>query len=290
MMFVSSAGAVPARPSPWRARVRSAASTRPAQCTVSRRCRIVCHELDGPFPAGPSDDEGEADSFSSDNSSSSGNSDSGSGSNDIPDSELPVGKRIVKALELSFVRVWIALSFQGVGELYEDALKTFVMATIAAYEHGFSLPALQLELQVHSAFQEKAEQLGLTEQEIRKIRLSELDRKTRDFWLLLVYLTLAELKHTPPNPPPRPPEDVMKVMPLVKYVCEQHKRGFSFEGMKLEAAMRQQTSSEPEINDNPMLDAQRKEMERRSRAQASLRSQWMRIAYITATEAAKPKS
>jgi len=206
------------------------------------------------------------------------NSDSSDSGVPDPDSSR-TSNRIVKALEVSFAKVWVSLGLHGVGEEYSNAIRAFILATIAAYESGYSLSQLKLELQVNSEFITQAQKLGLTDEQIQSFSMSSADKQTRDYWLLLVYLTLHYLRHSPPYPVPPAPADELRVSSLVEFVCEQRKRGFSLDGMKLEARLKQDGSK------NTALESE--EEQRRSRAAAAVRSQWMRIVYITAEEASK---
>ncbi|KAA8494882.1 hypothetical protein FVE85_3123 [Porphyridium purpureum] len=187
----------------------------------------------------------------------------------------PDDERLVQALELSYVGVWVALGTKGVGEDYLNALKAFILATIAAYERGYTLSAVLLELQINSSFTQNARKLGLSDDQIANASLSDSDKKTREYWLQLVYLTLSYLRHTPPTPPLPPPADPQKLDQLVRFVVDQYKRGFTLDGMKLEQSLNaSSTSTSTGSPDTASPDPRAAQM---SRAQASIRSQWMRI-------------
>jgi hypothetical protein len=68
-----------------------------------------------------------------------------SSNNENPESS----KSICRTLELAFRKVWLRLYTTGADENYSLALKEFVKATIAAFDKGYSLQALILELRRH---------------------------------------------------------------------------------------------------------------------------------------------
>jgi len=210
------------------------------------------------------------------------------GLGDSPAGEDDAGKgsKLVQRLELSFVQVWIVLGQSGVGDAYYDALKAFIAAAVDAYERGYTLAALLLEIRVSSAFAARAEKLGLTPEQIQGIELSDGDKQVREYWLRLVYLTLAQLRHSPDTAPVGKMEDPVGMKPLVQFVVEQKRRNFTLEGMKLEMQMAESGSTKFVDDDRPSDAKQSVEQSDKERnlirARAAVRSQWMRIVYMTA--------
>eukprot|EP00184_Porphyridium_aerugineum_P007833 CAMPEP_0184692640 /NCGR_PEP_ID=MMETSP0313-20130426/1035_1 /TAXON_ID=2792 /ORGANISM="Porphyridium aerugineum, Strain SAG 1380-2" /LENGTH=216 /DNA_ID=CAMNT_0027150483 /DNA_START=182 /DNA_END=832 /DNA_ORIENTATION=+ len=198
-------------------------------------------------------------------------------SSSSPNSDDEISKVLVQGIETSYVRVWLALLSSGLGTEYENAIKDFITFAIGAYEKGYTLPGFLLELSHSSTFRKNAEKLGLSQEQVSKASLSEADQKAREYWLTLVFSTLAYMRHMPPNPPPAPPSDPLGFQNMVRYVVEQRKKGFSLEGMKLE----QRLSNSLDSGINPDR-AQAFKESNLTPAQSSIRSQWMRIVFLTA--------
>ena len=107
----------------------------------------------------------------------------GSGNNNSETS-----KSICRTLELSFRKVWLRLYTSGADENYSLALKEFVQAAVAAFDDGYSLQALMLELRRH--------EIETGDPMVDKtVRLTDQERQTREVWLVLVYLTLHRVKY-----------------------------------------------------------------------------------------------
>lgn len=101
----------------------------------------------------------------------------------LPDAEKPEGpdatkpEGLAECLECSFVHACIQLATGIV-----DPLKFFIATAVAAYERGFTLSALQLELSMLT-----------TQSAGRPLMREELDLRT--VWLSLVYLALGKVQH-----------------------------------------------------------------------------------------------
>jgi len=181
-----------------------------------------------------------------------------------PFNEPPKGTVITKALEISFRNVWIRLMTAGVGPEYEDAIQTFVVASVAAYKAGYSLNALKLELSANEA---AATYMG------RDTSLNEKEKETRLIWVTLVYLTLMRcgFQSDKPHTPIYTDLKGSKMEPilngltgLVDSVCEAAKKGYTLQTFKMELSLKAQPDTE-----------------KMSSAQASIRSQWSRIIFST---------
>ncbi|KAJ8904626.1 hypothetical protein NDN08_001144 [Rhodosorus marinus] len=173
-----------------------------------------------------------------------------------------VSTTISKVIDGSFRKVWFVLLTKGLGEPYNLALQSFILGVMAAYKKGFSIPALQMEISMAKDIYE-----GPNAEEINKfIQLNENEKKTRYVWIILVYLALQKLRFPSENKNMTVPKDelVPSLQGLVDDVSEAYKKGFSFDGLKMEITLKKQPG-QPEIS----ADA------------ASIRSQWMRIVYIT---------
>lgn len=170
-------------------------------------------------------------------------------------------KEICLALEMSFRKVWLRIFLNGADAQYVAAFREFVQAAVAAYDAGYSLPALILELSRNEV------ETGDVSVD-KTIRLTDQERQTREIWLVLVYLSLDRLGYMGrggDNAPPAPQDD-LGLQQLVESTCDALEAGFSLEGLKLELSLRQ--SGEVPVALNP--------------AQLSLRSQWTRIVFLTA--------
>ena len=166
-------------------------------------------------------------------------------------------KEMCRNLEMSFRYVWLRLFTTGADENYVLALKDFVRNAVSAYDAGYSLPALILEL--------SRNEIETGDANVDKtVRLTDQERQTREVWLVLIYLTLDRLNYHPQSEAARPskPDDSLGLVTLVDSTCEALKAGFSLEGLKLELSLRESVQ--------PL-----------SPAQLSLRSQWTRIVFLT---------
>ena len=135
----------------------------------------------------------------------------GDGSRNNDNSEP--SKNICRTLELAFRKVWLRLYISGADENYSAALKEFVQASVAAYDQGYSMQALLLELRRH--------ELETGDPMVDKtVRLTDQERQTREVWLVLVYLTLHRVSYVSKNAltPPRP-EDTLGLEALVESTC-----------------------------------------------------------------------
>ena len=164
-------------------------------------------------------------------------------------------KEMCRNLEMSFRYVWLRLFTTGADQNYVIALKDFVKNAVSAYDAGYSLPALILEL--------SRNEIETGDPNVDKtVRLTDQERQTREVWLVLIYLTLDRLNYKPISVTPSKPEDTLGLGKLVDSTCEALKAGFSLEGLKLELSLRETAQ--------PL-----------SPAQLSLRSQWTRIVFLT---------
>ena len=146
----------------------------------------------------------------------------------LPDASTPSG--IAALLEVTFVQACMQLS-SG----YVDTLKLFIAAAYAAYERGFTVSALGLELS------------ALTTQTAgRPLMQEEVD--LRQVWLCLVFLTLANVGH--PSAAAAAcgesvPEEIRKQFGTFVYdVVNARKSGFTLETLKLEDLMRRSGTGE----------------------------------------------
>ena len=109
--------------------------------------------------------------------------------------------------------MWLRLYISGADENYSAALKEFVQASVAAYDQGYSMQALLLELRRH--------ELETGDPMVDKtVRLTDQERQTREVWLVLVYLTLHRVNYVSKKAltPPRP-EDTLGLEALVESTC-----------------------------------------------------------------------
>jgi len=143
----------------------------------------------------------------------------------LPDATTEGG--VATILEATFVQACMQLSTG-----YVDTLKYFIAAATSAYERGFTVPALQLELSQVTA-QTAGRPLAPEEAELRTV------------WLSLVYLTLANVGHATSGNPEAvgasaPPEIRQKFQTFVYDVVNAKQGGFTLESLKLEDMLRRQ--------------------------------------------------
>ena len=158
-----------------------------------------------------------------------------------------------KNLEMSFRSVWFRIFTTGA----DIALKDFVKNAVSAYDAGYSLPALILEL-------------GRNEKETghpnidKAERFSDQERQTREIWLVLIYRTLDSLNYKPQSAAirPSPPAHALALGSFVDGTCAALKAGFSPAALRLELSLRE--SGQP-----------------LSPAQLALWSQWTTIVFLT---------
>ena len=93
----------------------------------------------------------------------------------LPDASTAAG--VAQILEVTFVNACMQLATG-----YVDTLKLFIAAALTAYERGFTVNALSLEL-AQCPTQTAGRPLMQEEVELRSV------------WLSLVYLTLANVRH-----------------------------------------------------------------------------------------------
>ena len=147
----------------------------------------------------------------------------------LPDASTPSG--IAALLEVTFVQACMQLS-SG----YVDTLKLFIAAALTAYERGFTVNALSLELA-----QCPTQTAG------RPLMQEEVD--LRSVWLSLVYLTLANVRHESEAleavGASVPAEIRSKFQTFVYDVVNAAQGGYTLESLKLEDMLRRQgTDSE----------------------------------------------
>lgn len=164
---------------------------------------------------------------------------------------------LCQKLTTSFRKVWLQLYTTGlIDDAYLGSLRCFVEDAVEAYDEGFSIAALLLELNVNE-LETRFDRFDRTE------RLTEEERKSREVWIFLVYSTLARLKYIPRTGfITETPEDKIGLQPLVEFVAVALEDGFTLEGLHLEMALRQ--------SDEPLTPTQ-----------LSLRAQWIRIIFLT---------
>jgi len=172
-----------------------------------------------------------------------------------------LGKAITEVLEIAYRKAWVALSTTGTGEAYAAAIKEFVLACVTAYKSGYSIAALNLELYMNQKItgDEKLDSV---------LTLSDGEKKARQTWIELVYLTLNHRGFAREQAPPKP-DDHMGLENLVRVITDAHKRGYTLDTFKLEESLRTADTGPP----SP-------ELERLNKAQKSIRSQFMRIVFI----------
>lgn len=168
------------------------------------------------------------------------------------DGTTPAG--IAAALEVSFVQACVQLA-SG----YVDCLKLFIGAAVGAYEQGFTIAALTLELSQCA-----------TQTAGRPLMAEEVDLRT--VWISLVYLTLENVAHPiksgSANAGASVPEDTrQKFRTFVYDVVNAKAAGYTFEALKLEDVVRRSGEGEA-----PMSDMER-----------AILSQSMRIVFLTLT-------
>lgn len=212
-----------------------------------------------------------------------------------------LGKSIAKVLEVSYRKVWLRLMTVGTGEEYESAIQEFIIGAVSAYKSGYSLAALALELKQNEV---RTGDAALD----ASLRLSDREEATRRVWLLLIYLTLAAKAFEPSagvdpasllsgaetaavglevltdagdggggeggdpaaaaaprSPPPDGAEAVDRFRGLVADVTAAAAKGYTLDSLKLEQSL-----------------ALRAGEQGLSAAEASVRSQFMRIIFLTA--------
>ncbi|OSX76091.1 hypothetical protein BU14_0207s0009 [Porphyra umbilicalis] len=173
----------------------------------------------------------------------------------------------------------------GIGAEYEAALQEFIIGAISAYKSGYSLAALNLELKQNEVRTGDAE-LDAT------LRLSDRESATRRIWLMLIYLTLGAMAYAPAAgvdaaallsgaetaavgletlgaeegaPPPDAAAAVTRFRGLVDDVTAAAAKGYNLDALKLEQSLSLREGEQG-------LGA----------AEASIRSQWMRLIFLTA--------
>mmetsp|Transcript_6918 Transcript_6918/g.21037 ORF Transcript_6918/g.21037 Transcript_6918/m.21037 type:complete len:261 (-) Transcript_6918:326-1108(-) len=176
----------------------------------------------------------------------------------VPDKDF--GATISKVIDGSFRKVWLMLLARGVGEQYFMAIQAFILGVMAAYKKGYSIPALQMELSMTKIDVSSDERVN------QALELRDNEKKTRYVWIVLIYLALQKIGFPSNVKRVQIPKDELTpaLEVLVDKVTDAYKRGFSFEGLKMELTLNRKSDA-PELN----ADA------------ASIRSQWMRIVYIT---------
>jgi hypothetical protein len=90
--------------------------------------------------------------------------------------EVPPGKLISTALEISFRAVWLTLLTKGVGNEYERAITDFVVACIAARKAGYTLQTLMFELNANEISPPP------DKPELQNIALNDQEKETRNIW------------------------------------------------------------------------------------------------------------
>ena len=199
----------------------------------------------------------------------------------------PSGGNITQVLEVTFRAVWIKLMTVGVGEGYESALKQFVAGVMAAYKAGYSLMALKLELSANELGKVKVavDDKGMVQGDPTKVpeggKTVEIDvglqaqeKETRLIWIRLIYLTLERFRYVRESAPmpletaSRGTEDeeiVRGLAALVGSTVDAWKRGYNLQTVKLENSLNAPPKGGKELTP----------------AEKSIRSQWMRIVFLT---------
>eukprot|EP00741_Cyanophora_paradoxa_P024637 tig00022080_g23788.t1 len=170
------------------------------------------------------------------------------------------GKPITAMLELAFRKTWFYLYSAGVGDGYTDSMKEFLRAVVVAYLRGYTIEALKLELMSNEIITGNAQ---LDE----FIRLNEEEKEIRAIWITLVFLTLNAVRYRPRDNEnwTRPVVvDPRGLEQLVLGVIESRRKGYKLDALKLEQTL--------------LLDEGETGL---STVEASIRSQWMRIVYLT---------
>ena len=142
----------------------------------------------------------------------------------LPDASTADG--VAQILEVTFVKACMQLSTG-----YVDTLKLFIATALTAYERGFTVSALNLELAQCPA-QTAGRPLMQEEVELRSV------------WVCLVYLTLANVQHKSDAPEAVgasvPAEIRQKFQTFVYDVVNAQRGGFTLESLKLEEMLRRQ--------------------------------------------------
>ena len=136
----------------------------------------------------------------------------------LPDASTAAG--VAQILEVTFVNACMQLATG-----YVDTLKLFIAAALTAYERGFTVNALSLELA-----QCPTQTAG------RPLMQEEVD--LRSVWLSLVYLTLANVRHESQAPEAVgasvPAEIRSQFQTFVYDVVNAAQGGYTLESLKLE--------------------------------------------------------
>lgn len=145
-----------------------------------------------------------------------------SAKDNMPDATTAAG--IASLLEATFVNACMQLQTG-----YVDTLKLFIASAVSAYEQGFAVPALLLELG-----QIEVSTAG------RSLMQEEVDLRT--LWVGLVYLTAQQLFHPTQGGGDMggtvPPDIRSKFNTFVYDVVNAKRGGWTFQTLKLEELMR----------------------------------------------------
>mmetsp|Transcript_30299 Transcript_30299/g.61455 ORF Transcript_30299/g.61455 Transcript_30299/m.61455 type:complete len:220 (+) Transcript_30299:2-661(+) len=158
------------------------------------------------------------------------------------------GSELAKEIEKSFV-----VACTQISSSYEVGLTAFAEAVISAYEEGYSVPSMSLEL---SSCPQQT--LG------RPLQADEVE--LRQVWMSLVYLTLQTVAH------PRVKKDALSIptpledrfLGFVRNIVQAHAMGSTLQRLKLEEMMNREEGSAE-----------------RSPVETAILSQAMRIVFIT---------
>ncbi|CAM9401753.1 unnamed protein product [Chrysoparadoxa australica] len=159
------------------------------------------------------------------------------------------GRDLAGRIESSFIEACASGDYQG-------GMKSFIRAIISAYESGYSVPSITLELSMHPG-QSAGRPLMAEETELRQL------------WMTLVYLTLEKVRW------PQFVEHAARIDPpfkakfelFVENIVEARRRGYDLERLKLEEMMRGGGSGA--------------EGEPRTPVEAAVLSQSMRVVFLT---------
>ena len=169
----------------------------------------------------------------------------------LPDASTAAG--VAQILEVTFVNACMQLATG-----YVDTLKLFIAAALTAYERGFTVNALNLEL-AQCPTQTAGRPLMQEEVELRTV------------WLSLVYLTLANVRHESEASDSVgasvPAEIRSKFQTFVYDVVNAAQGGYTLESLKLEDMLRRQGT------DSASLSAVEK----------AILGQSMRVVFLTLT-------
>ena len=142
----------------------------------------------------------------------------------LPDASTAAG--VAQILEVTFVNACMQLATG-----YVDTLKLFIAAALTAYERGFTVNALSLEL-AQCPRQTAGRPLMQEEVELRSV------------WLSLVYLTLANVRHESEASDSVgasvPAEIRSQFQTFVYDVVNAAQGGYTLESLKLEDMLRRQ--------------------------------------------------